>query len=131
MGCKLLLVFSLSYTLTFWKNKNAYAKVTRNCRWPETVEFTVLVKILFLFLPLQEDNYRHLSTFVQNWHLQFKKIKMLTNLFFVRMYFVFVFWNLSCTNLWWTIWGEKQLLLGLYIRACYQFRINIKNLKIE
>jgi len=29
--------------LTFWKNKNVYAKVTRNCRWPETVEFTVHV----------------------------------------------------------------------------------------
>jgi len=29
--------------LTFWKNKNVYAKVTRNCRWPETVEFTVVV----------------------------------------------------------------------------------------
>ena len=27
--------------MTFWKNKNVYAKVTRNCRWPETVEFTV------------------------------------------------------------------------------------------
>ena len=29
--------------MTFWKNKNVYAKVTRNCRWPETVEFTVVV----------------------------------------------------------------------------------------
>ena len=31
------------YTLTLWKNKNVYAKVTRNCRWPETVEFTVYI----------------------------------------------------------------------------------------
>jgi len=32
--------------LTFWQNKHVYAKVTRNCRWPETVEFTVLKSLL-------------------------------------------------------------------------------------
>ena len=30
--------------MTFMKNKNVYAKMTRNCRWPETVEFTVCYK---------------------------------------------------------------------------------------
>jgi len=43
-----LLVFSLSMeavqsSVSWSPNKNVYAKVTRNCRWPETVEFTVPV----------------------------------------------------------------------------------------
>jgi len=43
------------YTLTFLKNKNVYAKVTRNCRWPETVEFTVPnMKALGLVVPVKK-----------------------------------------------------------------------------
>jgi len=60
------------YTLTFWKNKNVYAKVTRNCRWPETVEFTVLIEH-YIILQMFHNKFSHYLIFNLNYmHTLFK-----------------------------------------------------------